>query len=242
MRALPLVVVTTLVLQGCGFGLTLEPEGAVVEDGTEAPDPGDDPSGGDAEGLALPATAVELDGKLYAISPDAMRVTQPPGLDGIFDQVLDRDVLVYVESESSTTLELAVALAGPNGRQDPCEAVRAFPAGDWTENPVFDVGPGSLTTQFGGHPATFRDLALSGVFDEYAFSWREGTLSALLDTRELEPALGDVGDACGLVEDLGGSCVACDDGEPACFELRIEEIVAELVDAPFEVAPDTRGC
>ena len=50
---------------------------------------------------------------------------------------------------------------------------------------VVRAGPGELVTSFGGHDATFRDLEIAGVFDEYGFAWTDGTLVAQLDTREL---------------------------------------------------------
>ncbi|MDP2313754.1 MAG: hypothetical protein Q8P41_12675 [Pseudomonadota bacterium] len=231
MRAFPLVALSAVVLSGCGFGLTFEPEG--LDEAAPGPDASapDDPSAG-----ALDATSEDLAGKLYVIDPTSMRVTEPAGLDALFGEVLDRDVFVYVEGESADTISLAVALSGADGQQDPCEPVRRFPEGDWTQNPVFDVGPGELTTSFGGQPATFRSLALSGVFDASADAWREGTLSAQLDTRELAGALGDI-DGCAFVGDLGGACERCDDGAEACFQLSIEGIVAELADTRFDATP-----
>ncbi|MDP2308665.1 MAG: hypothetical protein Q8P18_21770 [Pseudomonadota bacterium] len=257
MRAFSLVALSSLMvspLVGCGFGLTSALDGkehgpAVQDEESAAPDDGTSDDGtpdGDTsdEGGGedtLPATSADLDDTLYAIDRASMRVTEPPGLDALFGEVLDRDVFVYVERASASTIELAVALAGTDGQQDPCEAVRAFPAGDWSANPVFDVGPGQLTTSFGGQSATFRSLVLSGVFDESGAAWRDGTLAAELDTRELAAALGDI-DGCELVADLGGECVACSDGEEACFALRIEGIVADRVETSFDASPDARSC
>ncbi|MFZ5475595.1 MAG: hypothetical protein ACOZNI_02365 [Myxococcota bacterium] len=232
------VLAALALLPGCSFGLMAVPE--VEDDGLFGVDPGDEPRSDQDD--ALTETAVDLDGKLYAIAPDAFTVTEPPGLDGLFDEVLDRDVLVFVESETSDEIVMDVTLAGTDGEQNPCEPVRAFPAGDWSENPVFDVGPGELTTSFGGHRASFRDLQMSGVFDEYAFTWTDGTLSAELDTRELAPALPEVDDLCELVEELRGSCEPCDDGADACFALRIEGIVAEQRDSVFDPSADGSGC
>lgn len=247
-------------LSACSFGLTLEPPdiagygdtGGLLDPsddgaGDGADDGADDGAGGGGGGGggnddgddALPETAVDLSGKLYSITPDDVRVTMPPGLDAMWHEIMQRDVLVYVEGETDDALMLDVALAGVDGAQDPCEAVRSFPAADWSANPRFEAGPGELGTSFGGHPATFRDLALAGTFDEYAFQWRDGTLDAELDTRELAPALPEMSDLCGLVEDLGGACKACTDGEVACFDLRLEEITAVMVDGTFE--PDNRG-
>ncbi|MES2639228.1 MAG: hypothetical protein V4850_07080 [Myxococcota bacterium] len=249
MRAFSLVALSSLMvslLGGCGFGLTPTPDGFVdgsTQDDPSVPatddteDPGTDPSVDET----LPATSANLDDTLFVIDRASMRVTEPPGLDALFGEVLDRDVFVYVADATSSTIDLAVTLAGTDGEQDLCEAVRAFPEGDWSANPVFDVGPGELSTSFGGHPATFRSLLLSGVFDESGTAWRDGTLAAELDTRELAAALGDV-DGCDLVADLGGECVACDDGVEACFALHIEGIIADRVDTSFDDTPDARGC
>lgn len=256
MRAFSLVALSSLMLSplvGCGFGLTPEPDGFVdpgdaeVAPGGEDELPGvddTDEQGGDSgsgDDDTLPATTAPLDETLYVIDRATMRVTEPPGLDALFGEVLDRDVFVYVSRETAATIELAVTLAGTDGQQDPCEAVRTFPEGDWSANPVFDVGPGELATSFGGHPASFRSLLLSGVFDESGAAWRDGTLAAELDTRELAPALGDV-DGCDLVADLGGECGRCDDGVEACFALHIEGIVADRVETRFDDTPDARGC
>lgn len=238
-----LAAALTLPLSACSYGLTGATDEAPFDTGGLAADPGtpDDEAAATGDEEAAP-TAVEVEGKLYAISPDDLTVMEPAGLDAVFDEVLTRDVLVYVEDETSETLMLDVALAGADGRQDPCEAVRQFPAADWSRNPVFEAGPGELATSFGGQPATFRHLQLGGTFDEYAFAWREGTLSAQLDTRELQAALPREDDLCGLVEDLGGACEPCDDGEEACFALRLEDIVAELVDGSFEPRNRSTDC
>lgn len=246
MRAFSLVALSFLMvspLGGCGFGLTsnLDPavDGGDDASGAAASDVQDEES--DAGEDTLPATTVDLDNTLYAIDPTSMRVTEPPGLDALFAQVLDRDVFVYVERASDAIIELAVTLAGTDGEQDPCEPVRAFPSGDWSGNPVFDVGPGQLSTSFGGQAATFRRLELSGVFDESGAAWRDGMLAAELDTRELASALGDI-DGCDLVAELGGECIRCDDGVEACFALRIEGIVADRVDTSFDASPDDQSC
>lgn len=237
MRLLPLVL---LPLVGCGgFGLATP----VVElDDTAGSfadvDPGDD------EGLAgeLPETTVSLEDRVYAVEPGQLSVAEPPGLDALIGEILDRPVLVHVAAESEAALSLEVALAATDGDQNPCEAVRAFPAADWSDNPRFVAGPGRLDTRFAGNPASFRDLELAGTFDADGGAWRDGTLSATLDTRELAPALGGLDDVCGLVAELGGSCFACDDGADACFALRLEDIVADAVDVTFDATPDAGSC
>jgi hypothetical protein len=237
MRLLPLVL---LPLLGCeGFGLATP----VLELDDTAGSFADDVSTGD-ESLAgdLPETTVPLTDRVYAVTAGQLSVAEPPGLDGLIGEILDRPVLVHVAAETEATLSLEAALAAPDGDQNPCEAVRGFPAADWSGNPRFVAGPGRLDTRFAGNPASFRDLELTGAFDADGGAWREGTLSATLDTREIAPALGDIDDVCALVAELGGSCFACEDGADACFALRLDGIVADAVDVAFDPTPDTAGC
>lgn len=213
----------TILLSGCAFGLV-----SGIENGVAPVD-------------ELPATEVDLKGRTYAIGADALTITDPPGLDGMKDDFLSRPLLVFVADEAEDALEMRITLAAPDGRQDPCEAVRAFPAADFSQDPLFDVQGGELTTSFGGgFPATFRELGLTGIFDPDALAWHDGTMDAMLDARELEPALPEGTDVCELVDGLGGACEACDDGEEVCFHLGIEGIRAVQIDMAFDEDPSSR--
>ena len=228
-----------LALVGCGgFGLDSHLDAqAVPAPYADPADTGASPAGNDG---AEP-TAVDLAGRLYAISAEDMHVAEPPGLDALWGKVLTRPLLLYVSAETDRKLKLNASLGAADGTQDPCEKVRAFPDADWTANPLFSAGPGEMETSFAGSPATFRDLVLTGSIDEYGFGWHGGTLSAELDTREIQPALGGMSDVCGMVETLGGVCHACADGEVACFDLQIDQVEAEYVDAPFDLNPTCEG-
>ena len=230
-----------LLLVGCQFGLqpNVYPDssGEVTDEGgggitdPDAQEEDDD----------LEPTDVDLEGKLYAVTAGNLTITEPAGLDAMAEEMLDKDILVYVEDESGDELTMAVALSGADGLQDPCETVREFPAADWSQNPVFDVGPTDIDASFGGEPAQLRDVRMSGVFDKSGFAWRDGTLSAIMDARELQGALGDI-DVCELVQELGGSCKACSDGKTFCFALEIEDILAEKVEADFDTTPSKNRC
>jgi hypothetical protein len=224
-------------LGACSFGLAEASDAASVDTGTLASPPDDD---------AAPnpdAVSADLTGRVYALEGASMTVVEPPGLDALWDQVLTRDVLVYIERDDGRALTIDVTLAGADGAQDPCESVRRFPDADWSENPAFVVGPGQLDTTFGGgHPASFRKLVLAGTFAQGADRWTEGTLDAVLDTRELAPALSGMGDLCELVEQLGGVCSNCDDGVAACFELSVVGVTAEQRDVSFDPSPSTGSC
>lgn len=229
-------------LSACAFGLDTSVTPIPEHAGGQVGHDGEMPDGDGAEtDDGLPLTSVDLTGRLYSMSAEDMTVTEPPGLAGLWDQVLSTPLLVYVEAETVDELRLNTALANADGTQNLCEKVREFPDADWTENPVFAAGPGAFDTSFAGSAATVRDVKLSGVIDEYGFGWRDGTLDATLDTRELQPALGGLDDVCALVEDLGGECFACTDGEIACFTLSIEDVTARYVDAGFDVTPECGG-
>jgi hypothetical protein len=233
----PACMACLMAASGCGFGLDT---GLVTP--ISPPSFADPPGEPQAADDGLPPTSVALEGRLYTLTAADMRVVQPPGLDGLWERVLTKPLLIYVRGESASALRLEAALGTEAGEQDPCEAVRRFPEADWTENPVFDAGPGTLDTSFGGSAASLRDVRLSGVVDEYGFGWRNGTLDARVDTRELRAALPTFDDLCALVDTLGGDCIACDDGEPLCFELAITEVTAAFSEASFDSTPDTSGC
>ena len=222
------------VLTGCSFGLTPEIDTTLFSTGS-----GEHDLDGEAE--SLDSTDVSLAGRVFRIEPDTMTITEPPGLDALKSKAFERDILVYVESESASKLGLSVALADDAGEQDPCETVRAFPNADWSENPVFEAGPGEIDASFGGQPATLRHVSFSGVFDADGSRWRDGTLVAQLDGRELDGALGDI-DVCELVDAMGGACTSCDDGKKLCFAVAINNITATEADIDFDPRNDNNRC
>lgn len=179
--------------------------------------------------------ATGISDRLYVISQTDLRVVEPPGLDTMLDQVLDRDVLFYVAEEESTRIRIDLALASIDGAQDPCEKVLELPTADWSKNPDFLVGPGRLDVSFSGQPASFRDLTLAGTFAEDGKSWTDGQMSAELDARELSEAAGT--DVCKLVTAMGGDCHACEDGAKTCFTLAFDSVGGERVDFDFDPTP-----
>lgn len=221
---------------GCAFGLDSAVDNALVANSGAGANPSYD-----YDDEALPDTQASLEGSVYRIEPGEMTIVEPPGLDALKERMLDRDILVYVASESSTKLGLSVALAGDDGRQDACETVREFPKADWSENPVFEAGPGEIDASFGGQPATLRDVSFGGVFDVDGGKWRDGTLVTQLDGRELDGALGDV-DVCELVDAMGGTCTECEDGKKLCFAVVIEGITAKRADIDFDARNDASRC
>ena len=169
---------------------------------------------------------------------EELHLTQPAGLDTLFHDALKQNVLFYVGDESDETLGLQITLAAADGSQDPCQTVRTLPDADWN-NPTFSAGPGELAVSFGGQAASLRHLTVTGTFDEFASTWRDGTLSTQVDARELAAALGGV-DACELVANVGGACEACDDGAMQCITLEFSDVSAAQTNANFTPTPTCR--
>src|SRR4051812_42080722 len=101
MRTLPSVALSALLASalpgtGCSFGLALQPERVFEAEGPQSPAEQNDEGAVSPAEEELPATEVDLAGKLYAVDPASMNVVEPAGLDALLDQVLTRDVLVYV--------------------------------------------------------------------------------------------------------------------------------------------------
>jgi hypothetical protein len=226
-----LILASLAFLGGCGaMGLVEIYEDSAATDLPNSTDDGDEAGGG-------AAMSTSIAGELYAIDPADIEVIEPPGLAASFSELLDRDVLFYVAGEDETRIRIDLALAAADGSQDPCESVLELPTADWSEQPRFQVGPGQLDVSFGGHPATLRQLVLTGTFAADGSGWSGGTMSAEADARELAPAVGDGVDVCALVEGMGGDCHACDDGAPQCFTLAFDQVSARRSSEAFDPAP-----
>lgn len=186
-----------------------------------------------------PPIDADLSGRLYSIGAGNMVIEAPSGLDTVKAQLFPHNLLIYVVDQAGTRLQLAMALAGDDGRQNHCEVVRTLPVADWSNNPAFLVGPGSVQTTFAGSAATFLDFQLYGVFEPDAARFGHGVLEAGLDLRDLQAAL--PGTDCTALEGYGGSCGACPDGELQCFELRVTQFKGDFLDSAFD-SRETGDC
>lgn len=209
-------------LPGCAFGLLEGDTGAWQELPAE-------------EGWEW-TTEAELAGRTFSIAPENLPLVEPEGLAPLLEEALATRVLVHVDGQDADTLDLSVTMAGADGRQDPCQPIVGIPSATW-ENPWFEAGPAELVTSFGGHPATLRAVSFSGVFDRWGVGWTEGRLRATLDAREVDAALPEGLTTCGLLEELGSACEACEDGVAACVTLVFEGVVADLVDVEWQRDP-----
>ncbi len=177
----------------------------------------------------------DLTGKVYAVGPTDMTLVEPAQLAELYLENVGKDILIYVASETTTTLQLQAALAADDGSQNPCETVRDLPQADWL-NPSFQAGPADMEIGFGGQPATLQDVELTGTFSPDAGSFGDGTLAGVVDARELAAALGGI-DACEMLDGMGSSCIPCDDGELQCASVRFEDVQGTEASMSFDPTP-----
>ena len=187
-----------------------------------------------------PPTDAPVAGRVYSIDPRGLDVVRPAGMEELLRDALDRNLLVYVASESESTLGLAFTLAAAGGGQNECEAVRELPGGRWN-NPQFVAGPGDVEVSFQGARVMLHEVEVTGLFTQSGASWT-GSVHALLDVRDIAFALPTDEDACDVVAEMGGDCDLCDDGTQACVRLDFVNVYATEADIPFNPAPDDGAC
>ena len=161
---------------------------------------------------------VELDGRdLTWNSPSS---TVASLLIGSIDTT---SLLFMVEDAGDTTIDLVAAGgydAGGSTLQYPCSPPIDFPAGDFSSNPRFDVGPLDASLAASGLTVPLYAFTVDGRFEEDASAMRDVHVSGLIDVRGLGDATG-FGDVCALLPAFGVACVDCPDGETQCLELDV---------------------
>ncbi len=217
------MVLLPLMLAGCGYGL----DGLSVTD---------------ERGVVAPPVEVVLEGSTYAVSLGDVTVIEPPGLATVFEELDTGTVLFHVVREDATLIELAIALGGMDGRQSECEPVHSLPPADFTRNPWLEIHGAALPLSMGGHPVQLDYMGLTALFSPDGEEWESGTLSSVLDVRELAPLFREETDICALVEGMEGSCEPCADGEVACVDVELGDVVARQVPIRFDPDLDTSGC
>jgi hypothetical protein len=217
------VVLLPVMLTACGYGL----DGMIVHDDL---------------GVVEPPVEVVLEGATYAVALDDVTVIEPPGLATVFEELDTGTVLFHVVREEAKIIDLAIALGDTDGRQSECEPVHALPPADFSGNPWLEIHGAALPLSMGGHPVSLDYMGLTAFFSPDGEEWQSGTLSAVLDTRELAPLFKDGTDVCALVEGMEGVCEPCSDGAIACVDVELDNVVGHQVPIRFDPDLDTSGC
>lgn len=186
--------------------------------------------------------SVGLSGRTYSSFLADMTVLEPAGLQALIPQVADEELLFHVVAEGSGLLDIVMALAAADGTQDPCEPVYDLPRADWSSNPEFVIEDGQTEINIGGKPVDLAGLDLQAHVTTDGSLWDDAVLTAVIDTRDLlGGSLSADTDVCELVENMGGECLACSDGEPACATLSLQ-LQAEQVEVDFDPGLEPSGC
>ena len=187
----------------------------------------------DAYGEPL-ADAPALVGNIYVVDltvESGTRFHKPPGVASVLQPLLERKLFLEVlEPTSATgiTLRLGVAADGSDTEQDMCIPTVDFVNGT-LDGPTFDVGPSDIAIPIGDVLVELQGVLATGTFSTDGSSFGCGGFTGLLDTRPVVPLMNPDEDdnyVCELIGGYGARCIECDDGEPYCMELEVDQAVA----------------
>jgi hypothetical protein len=238
-----------LALAGCGgVGLesTLSSTGGAKPAGDDGgTDAGSDDGGGGADdgGSAdLEPVDADLEGRTYVVDVSTLTAVDPPGLDALLATMDSSYLLFHVTTQLSDALVFSTALADSTGAQTLCEPVQDLPPATWSTNPVWSIDRGTFDITLSGEQVTLGEAYMTAIFVPDGSRWDDGTVQAVIDTRELGGVIADGVDACELVESMGGACIPCPDETNLCVNVDLEDIVGEETGIAFDPTVDGTGC
>ena len=183
-----------------------------------------------------------LEGTTYSVPLGQVTVLEPVGLATVFEELTSGPLLFHVVQDRGQSLEVAIALGDLEGRQSECEPVHWLPLADFSHDPWLEIQGAWLSLTLGGEPVILDYLDMTILFAGDGERWEAGSLSAVLDTRQLSSLFKEGTDVCALVEGMDGSCVPCSDGEETCAVVELEGLTARKVPISFDPTLDTTGC
>ena len=184
--------------------------------------------------------ADDLSGRTYAAWISDVVAIEPMGLGVALADVEAAAMLLHVIDADDAGMSMAITLSDVDGYQDECEPVSALPDAGWEDELAFTINEGSFALPVGGKPMTLSKLAMTGQITDDGSAMEATTLTAEIDTRDLNGgAFGENVDVCIIVEQLGSTCHPCPDGVEACTDLILELSPVE-VDVDFD--PGLSGC
>jgi len=190
-----------------------------------------------------------LVGKAFSLDLANARIVEPVGIGSVLSSYLTQDILVGVQSVEGSSVQMLGAI-GVEGAatptQDFCTTTIPFPEADFSQAPFFSIGPADTTLSVAGFDITIGQLNITGTIAPDGSYFGGGTLSGTIDTRPLDPLVGDTeGAICTLATTFGVTCAPCADGEAFCLSLVADQIVATGV-STGPIAPvaggDCTGC
>ncbi|MDP2309915.1 MAG: Ig-like domain-containing protein [Pseudomonadota bacterium] len=187
---------------------------------------------GDGAPLADPNTLLN---RTWSFDLAAARIVSPEGMSLVLSSVPQQPLLIGVVAIDGATLDFieggSIANADTQS-QDYCLATTDLPGAEFGESPYFDLSAPVARVSVGGAPVTVNNLVITGTFAADATYIAGGTLSGILDTRNMGVLVGDPGNpaaACDLMVSAGIRCGDCPDGERYCLDLEADQILAPEV-------------
>ena len=173
-----------------------------------------------------------LEGNTYVVDIANANIVEPAGVGGIIGSFIDQELMVGVQSETATEIEMigALSVGGSSpAEQDYCLPSIDFPTADFSDNPDFSIGPADALFVVSGYEVTFSEFQLSGTFAADGSDFHDGVLAASIDSRNVDAAMGQPeGTVCTYASSLGTGCETCpSDGEEYCLSFRAEDVVGE---------------
>jgi hypothetical protein len=194
------------------------------------------------------ASANPWQGKMYLLDVPAKHWTKPPG--GVADMIGDAVPKFLFEVKSASGSDIEVVLGASNvakDAQDKCSPTTTLKGK--VEFPAVTFGPDDVQlhitdyTELVWADAKAYGMTITNILPDGDPPAKDGILDAVVDVRELYTAFYSLTtktpeQACNVVEKAGGgSCAACRDGEPYCFTMRAEQVVATEFTAITKLQP-----
>jgi hypothetical protein len=197
------------------------------------------------------APVTDVDGLLnrtYSFDLAAARIVSPEGMNLVLSSVPQQPLLIGVVAIDGDTLDLiegGSVVDGDVQAQDYCLATTDLPGAAFAESPYFRLEADTATVSVGGAPVTVTGMVITGTFAADGTYLAGGTLSGLLDTRNMGVLVGDVGNpsaACDLMVQAGIRCGDCPDGGRYCLDLVADQILAPELPGFTMAGVDGVGC
>ncbi len=201
---------------------------------TEAETDTDADGDGDTEGdFGDPITSDGLENRTYAIDYDDVTWVAPAGASLISGQIPVEYILLHIEDADAQAETIAavgaLGVTGSTGvEQDTCQDVFSFGEQSFTTNPLFNVGPTTLTFPVQGQDVDITNANIQATFVEDGDAITDISIAGRLDTRDFA-GITDI-DVCATLGIFGASCTACPDGAMLCLDVLLTVDRAEAED------------
>ncbi|HHO50350.1 MAG TPA: hypothetical protein ENK18_05615 [Deltaproteobacteria bacterium] len=181
-----------------------------------------------------PVDPVTLDGSTYSIDLTSGTWIEPPGVGPLIPLLIgDLEWLMGVETVNAQTIDWLQAPGDGLGGQDLCAETNALPAADFSNNPLFSIGPADINLDVLGVLTVLEGAFMGGTIRGDYGALEGLSVSGTLDTRPWVDAIvpgGSDDSVCVLFATFGVSCDPCADGSGTyCLDVVVDSFDAPLI-------------